>query len=174
MHVLYKRTRIKHPYPKVNTKHTASISSKDFRATHNWQKTSSLYPTKDCKCIAGNQSWLYSSSPVRKIILYIYRGTACVWKNKKFLAVRWVSVWWPFASVVLTVHFLVTWPGVGWERACFLRPKTSNPKGRSYRPAPVRACHYPFLHLKGTLLLHLLEWTYPSPAYWGGGKGVRT
>ncbi len=31
---------------------------------------------------------------------------------------------------------------------CFLRQKTSNPKGRSKRPAPVRACHSPFLHLK--------------------------
>jgi hypothetical protein len=38
-----------------------------------------------------------------------------MWKNKKFLAVRRVWACWPFGSVVLTVRFLVMWPGVGWE-----------------------------------------------------------
>ncbi len=40
-----------------------------------------LYHVLSFKCIAGNRSWLYSSSPVRKIILYSYRLTAGMWKK---------------------------------------------------------------------------------------------
>jgi hypothetical protein len=42
--------------------------------------------------------------------------TASMWKkNWEFLAVRRVGAWWPFASVMLTVRFPITWLGVGWE-----------------------------------------------------------
>ncbi len=36
-------------------------------------------------------------------------------KNWKFLAVRWVWVWWPLASVMLTDCFPITWSGNVWE-----------------------------------------------------------
>jgi hypothetical protein len=60
-----------------------------------WRVQWPLAPTKEASelpsYIAGNRSWLYSSSPVRKIILYSYRHAAVCEKEKKFLAVRRVS-----------------------------------------------------------------------------------
>ncbi len=35
---------------------------------------------------------------------------------------------------------------------CFIWLKPSNPKSRSNRPAPVRACKFPFLHLNSEAL----------------------
>ncbi len=47
-----------------------------------------------------------SSSPVtNNNVPLLLRCTATVWKNWKFLAVRRVWAWWPFASVVLTLRF---------------------------------------------------------------------
>jgi hypothetical protein len=67
-------------------------------------------------CIAGNRSWLCSSSQDTKIIMYKNIWcTAVMWKFCKFLAVRPVARW-PFASVVLTVRFPIKWSGVGWEQ----------------------------------------------------------
>ncbi len=68
-------------------------------------------------CFAGNRSWLYSASPVKNKICTIYWCNAIVWKNWKFLAERWVWAWWPFASVVLPVHFPIMWLGNEWEPA---------------------------------------------------------
>jgi hypothetical protein len=47
----------------------------------------------------------YIVFPSHKILYRFYWRTAVKEKKKKFLAVRRVSAWWPFASVVLTVHF---------------------------------------------------------------------
>jgi hypothetical protein len=38
-------------------------------------------------------------------VQFIVGRTATMWKNLKFLAVRRVFVWWPIASVLLTVRF---------------------------------------------------------------------
>ncbi len=66
-------------------------------------------------CIAGNRTWL-DHLPQSKIITYNFIWhNAIVWNINKFLAVRQVWAWWPLASVVLTVRFLVTWLGNVWE-----------------------------------------------------------
>ncbi len=50
-------------------------------------KSTTLY------CIAGNRSWLYSSSPDTKIIMYKnFWCTAVMWKFCTFLAVNWVGM----------------------------------------------------------------------------------
>jgi hypothetical protein len=54
---------------------------------------------------------------------------------------------------------------------CFLRQKTSNPKGRSDRPAPVRAWQYVFLYLECRALTALTENDLPYCAYRSRGKG---
>ncbi len=60
----------------------------------------------------------YIRLPQSKIIMYIFHwNTAIVWKNWKFLAVRRVWAWWPFASVMSTVRFPITWLGNVWEPA---------------------------------------------------------
>ncbi len=68
------------------------------------------------KCIAGNRTWLYRL-PRSKIITYplLFRCTATMWKNKKFLAVRRVWAWWPFARCRVDHLFPVTWFCNMWE-----------------------------------------------------------
>ncbi len=81
---------------------------KHWSLYYSFQNLYSIY------CIARNWSWLYSSSPVKNNNVRL-RRTAIMWKNWKFLAMRWVWAWWPFASVVLTIRFPVTWLGNVWE-----------------------------------------------------------
>jgi hypothetical protein len=58
----------------------------------------------------------YSWLPRQKIIMYNKFGLLLASENiEKFWALRWVGMWWPFVSVVLTVHFPIMWLGVRWE-----------------------------------------------------------
>jgi hypothetical protein len=69
-------------------------------------------------CIAGNWTWQYSSSQVKNNnAQFLFTYCYCVKKNWKFLAVCRVWAWWPFASVMLTVRFLITWLDNVWEPA---------------------------------------------------------
>ncbi len=52
----------------------------------------------------------------KKIIYSFYWRTAIVWKNWKCLAERRVWVWWPFARVMLTIYFTITWLGNVWDQ----------------------------------------------------------
>ncbi len=64
-------------------------------------------------------------------------------------------------------------PGVPLKKSiyvCFLRPKTSNPKGRSNRLASVRACPYSFLHLKSYPLMAPTEMNPTSLTPTGAGE----
>ncbi len=54
-----------------------------------------------------------------------------MWNIKKFLAVRRVWAWWPFASVVLTIRFPIMWLGNVWEPA---PPPRSTGLSRLFNP----------------------------------------
>jgi hypothetical protein len=53
---------------------------------------------------------------------------------------------------------------------CFIRPKLSDPKSRSNRPAPVRACQYVFLYLESRALTALTENGLTNCAYRSRGR----
>ncbi len=56
---------------------------------------------------------------------------------------------------------------------CFMRSKTSNPKDRSKRLAPVRTWQHAFLNLESTALTAPTEINLPYqhlPRWWGGGN----
>ncbi len=141
-----------------------------FEASGNSQKFVFL-PTHCLKTVL-NQIW--KMPPFNSFSHGVgHIGHALLWRqiakqnfnDKNFEKIMYSS------EIILWIFLLRRCPFKKSIYVCFLRPKTSSPKGRSNRPALVRAWPYSFLHLKSYPLKAptKMNLPYPLPTTAGGG-----